>query len=82
MAGDHAQNGCLAAAGGAEQAAIAAVVDGETDIGDGRGVAEAFGDFHQVDAAVGLRAGRGGVHTLVSGRVRWNRRAKPGGGVG
>ncbi len=52
--GDHAQNGGLAAAAGAEQRHEFAVFDFKIDLADGGDVAKAFADVFKLDAHVAL----------------------------
>ena len=54
VAGDHAQRAGLAAAAGAEEAAVAGFRDAEGDGVDRRGGAEAFGNVDELDVVVGV----------------------------
>src|SRR5690606_31581270 len=79
VAGDHAQDRRLAAAGRAEQAAVGAVRDGQVDVLHGIGIAELLGDTYQPDLAAFLvRTAVGGLggrccHTVhfPRDRLRW-----------
>ena len=72
-AGDEAQRGGLAGAGGAEQDDEFAVGDGEREVADGAGAAEALGEAVEDHFSHGGRRGR----WRWRGR-RWRRRARAG----